>query len=104
MLDVAGEGREVSGEVGAPGARFQMDALDGEVGMCVKELRQHSLHLDARRMSPELDSRRASTTHEVEDLALEIRVSSSGFEVREQLGHLGRGAGGEKISLQTFPK
>ena len=92
MLDIAGEGRNVAREVGAPGAGFELDALDLQVRVGVKELRQHSLHFHARRVSPELDPRRAPTSHEVEDLTLEFRVSGGGFEVREQLGHLGIGA------------
>jgi hypothetical protein len=104
MLDVAGERRDVAGEVRASRAGLEMDALDRQVGMGMKELRQHPLDFDAGCVSLELDPRCAPTSHEVENLALEVRVSGGGFEVGEQLGHLGRGAGGEKISLQTFPK
>ena len=96
MLGVAGVRRDLAGEVGAPRAGRELDALDRQVRMRVKELRQHALDLHARRVALELDARRAPTLHELEDLALELRVSGGGFEVGEQLGHLGSGRGWTK--------
>ena len=55
--------------------------------MRVEELGEHSLDLDAWRIAMERDSRRRAAVHEVEHLALELRVCGGGFEIREQLGH-----------------
>ena len=104
MLRVAAVHRDVPGEIRAPGTGLDLDPFDRQVGMRVQELRQHPLHLDAGCVSLELDARRAPTSHEVEDLALEFRVSGGGFEVREQLGHLGSGRGWRKNMATNVSK
>ena len=93
MRGVACVRDDLAGEVGATRARGKHDALDLKVGMRMEELRQHALHLHAGCVTLELDARRSPTAHEVEDFALELRVSGGGFEVGEQLGHLGSGRG-----------
>ena len=93
MRSAAGVRDDLTGEVGAAGAGGERDALDRKVRVCMEELGQHPLHLHPWRVALELDARRPSTLHEVEDLALELRVSGGGFEVGEQLGHLGSGRG-----------
>src|SRR5436190_3546293 len=102
MGDAALRRDDLADEIRAARTRRQLDTLDAKLGVRVEELREHTLHLDPRRVSLELEPARRPTLQVLQDLTLELWMCGGGFEKGEQLGHRRRGVGGRSIYYKRF--